>query len=74
MFSHPRTVKVILREDLEGRGYKGEEITVKGGYMRNLLFPAQKAVYATEENRAIYQSVQKVQLVRGPACFHHDVT
>lgn len=73
VFPHHRTVNVILREDLEGRGYKGEEITVKGGYMRNFLFPAQKAVYATEENRAVYQSVQKVQLVRAPACCHHVV-
>lgn len=56
-----RNMNVILREDVEGRGYKGEEVVVRGGYMRNFLFPTKKAVYATNENRALYQSVQKVR-------------
>lgn len=55
------TVSIILKEDLEGRGYKGEEVMVRGGYMRNYLFPTKKAVYATEENKKLYHSVQKTE-------------
>ena len=48
-FGH--SVRLIVRQDLEdGRAYKDDVITVKGGYARNYLIPNKKAVYATREN------------------------
>lgn len=47
------TVRVILVNDLEegeGKGYKGDVLTVKAGYARNFLLPQKKAVYATPKN------------------------
>lgn len=44
------TVRIILTEDLPGRGYEGEVCTVKAGYARNYLIPGKKALYATPAN------------------------
>ena len=41
-------MKVILKEDIHGLGYKDDVVTVKDGYGRNYLIPQQKAVLATE--------------------------
>lgn len=41
-------MKIILKEDIQGLGYKDEVVTVKDGYGRNYLIPQQKAVLATE--------------------------
>lgn len=57
-----RTVKAILREDVVNRGYKGEEVVVRGGYMRNFLYPKKLAVYATAENKELFQTVQQVRV------------
>lgn len=46
-----RDVAVILLQDHEGLGLKGEEVEVRPGYHRNLLYPRGIAVYATPENR-----------------------
>lgn len=44
-------VSLILKEQLDNLGYKGEEVQVAPGYARNFLIPQQLAVYATQANR-----------------------
>lgn len=41
-------MKLILKEDVRGLGYKDDVVTVKDGYGRNYLIPQGKAVVATE--------------------------
>ncbi len=40
-------MKVILKEDVQGLGYKDDVVEVKAGYGRNYLIPTAKAVIAT---------------------------
>ena len=40
-------MKLILKEDVSGLGYKDDVVTVKDGYGRNFLIPTGKAVVAT---------------------------
>ncbi len=51
---------MVLREDLEGKGKKGEVIEVKPGFARNYLYPTRRAVYATPENVEMYASYRSV--------------
>lgn len=53
-------VKVILTDDVTGTGYRGEQVEIKGGYMRNFLFPGKRAIYATRENVSLYESEDRV--------------
>ncbi len=47
-------MKVILRDELEGRGKTGDVIEVKSGYARNYLIPRNLAIPASRGNlRAI---------------------
>jgi len=50
-------VSVVLLEQLDNLGHKGEEVTVAPGYARNYLVPERKAVYATEPNRKLHKVV-----------------
>lgn len=40
-------MKIILKEDIQGLGYKDDVVEVKNGYGRNYLIPYGKAVIAT---------------------------
>lgn len=40
-------MKVILKEDVQGLGYKDDVVEVKSGYGRNYLIPTEKAIIAT---------------------------
>lgn len=40
-------MKIILKEDVQGLGYKDDVVEVKDGYGRNYLIPQGKAVVAT---------------------------
>ena len=40
---HGGSIKVILTDDLQGRGVKGEVLSVKRGFARNYLIPRQLA-------------------------------
>lgn len=40
-------MKIILKEDVNGLGYKDDVVEVKDGYGRNFLIPTGKAVIAT---------------------------
>jgi len=43
-------MKVILIEDVKGKGRKGDIVNVSDGYARNFLFPRKLAKEATAEN------------------------
>ncbi|NLY43775.1 MAG: 50S ribosomal protein L9 [Clostridiaceae bacterium] len=43
-------MKVILKEDIKGKGKKGELVNVSDGYARNYLLPKGLAVEATKTN------------------------
>ena len=43
-------MKVILTQDVKGKGKKGEIINVSDGYARNFLFPKGHAIEATASN------------------------
>jgi large subunit ribosomal protein L9 len=49
-------MEVILLERFGNLGDLGEEVSVKGGYARNYLIPQGKAVRATPENRAQFET------------------
>ena len=49
-------MKVILLERVGRMGHIGDEVTVKDGFARNYLLPQQKALRATEANRARFET------------------
>jgi large subunit ribosomal protein L9 len=44
-------MEVILREDIQGLGYKNDTVAVKPGYGRNYLIPRGMAIIASKPNR-----------------------
>ena len=44
-------MEVILREDIQGLGYRNDTVTVKPGYGRNFLIPRGMAIIASNSNR-----------------------
>jgi len=46
-------MEVILREDIEKLGHRGEVVKVAPGFARNFLIPKRLAVAATESNKKI---------------------
>ncbi len=44
------TTKILLREDIDNLGGRGEIVKVKAGYARNYLLPQGKATQATKGN------------------------
>ena len=48
-------MEVILREEIESLGTRGEVVKVKQGYARNFLLPRRLAVPATEANKKIVE-------------------
>jgi large subunit ribosomal protein L9 len=57
-------MEVILREDVEKLGARGELVTVADGYARNFLLPQKKAVAATDSNRKIVEQERDAHLRR----------
>lgn len=47
-------MQVILLENIRRLGKIGDEVKVKDGYGRNYLLPREKALRATETNRAVF--------------------
>ncbi|MCH8312024.1 MAG: 50S ribosomal protein L9 [Nitrospinae bacterium] len=43
-------MNLLLKEDVEGLGYCGDEVKVRDGYGRNYLIPQGKAILATPKN------------------------
>ena len=54
-------VELILLERVEKLGQMGQVVNVKPGFARNYLLPQKKALRATKENLAYFES-QRVQL------------
>ncbi|MFQ5606698.1 MAG: 50S ribosomal protein L9 [Candidatus Zixiibacteriota bacterium] len=57
-------MKVILRDDIDGRGKTGDTIEVKAGYARNYLIPRNLAIPASKGNLRAIGEVQKQKDIR----------
>jgi large subunit ribosomal protein L9 len=57
-------MEVILREDVEKLGARGQVIKVASGYARNFLLPKRLAVPATESNKKIVEQEKQAALRR----------
>jgi large subunit ribosomal protein L9 len=57
-------MEVILREDIERVGNRGQVVKVADGYARNFLLPKRLAVAATDANRKIVEQERQAHLRR----------
>jgi len=57
-------MEVILREDVEKLGSRGQLVKVSPGYARNFLLPKRLAVAATESNKKIVEQERQAHLRR----------
>lgn len=48
-------MEVILREDIQGLGYKNDTVDVKPGYGRNYLIPRGMAIIASTSNKKMIE-------------------
>ena len=55
-------MEVILREDIDKLGARGEMVKVAAGYARNFLLPKKLAVAATDSNRKIVEQERQAHL------------
>jgi large subunit ribosomal protein L9 len=57
-------MEVILREDVEKLGTRGQLVKVASGYARNFLLPKRLAVAATDSNKKIVEQERQAALRR----------
>ncbi|HUO27965.1 MAG TPA: 50S ribosomal protein L9 [Bryobacteraceae bacterium] len=57
-------MEVILREDIDRLGSRGQVVKVADGYARNFLLPKRMAVAATDANRKIVEQERQAHLRR----------
>jgi large subunit ribosomal protein L9 len=55
-------MEVILREDIEKLGHRGQVVKVAGGYARNFLLPKRLAVEANASNKKIVEQERQAHL------------
>ena len=55
-------MEIILREDVERLGARGQVVKVASGYARNFLLPKRLAVAATESNKKIVEQERQAHL------------
>ena len=55
-------MEVILREDIEKLGTRGQVVKVTPGYARNFLLPKKLAVAASESNKKIVEQERQAHL------------
>lgn len=55
-------MEVILREDIEKLGNRGQVVKVAAGYARNFLLPKRLAVAATASNKKIVEQERQAHL------------
>ncbi|MEZ4972035.1 MAG: 50S ribosomal protein L9 [Cyclobacteriaceae bacterium] len=48
-------MEIILKQDIQGLGYKNDIVKVKSGYGRNFLIPNGMAIIANKSNRAMIE-------------------
>jgi large subunit ribosomal protein L9 len=53
-------MKLLLKEDVDGLGFCGDEVEVKDGYGRNFLIPKGKALFATPNNLKAFNHQKRV--------------
>jgi len=51
-------MQIILQEDVEKLGHRGDVVTVKPGYARNFLLPNKLAVEATPGNMKVLERIR----------------
>jgi len=56
-------MKVILKEDLDRLGERGEIVEVAPGYARNFLIPKKLALVATKPNLRVYEEERRQQQI-----------
>ena len=57
-------MEIILREDIDKLGQRGQLVKVAPGYARNFLLPRRLAVAATESNKKIVEQERQAHLRR----------
>ena len=57
-------MEVILREDIEKLGNRGQVVKVAPGYARNFLLPKRLAVLATDANKKIVEQERQAHVRR----------
>ena len=57
-------MKVILQQDVKGKGKKGQMIEVSDGYARNYMLPRKIAVEATADNINTMRMTDKARVDR----------
>ena len=57
-------MEIILREDIDKLGQRGQMVKVAAGYARNYLLPRRLAVAATESNKKIVEQERQAHLRR----------
>jgi large subunit ribosomal protein L9 len=57
-------MEIILREDIDKLGQRGQVVKVTAGYARNYLLPRRLAVAATEGNKKIVEQERQAHLRR----------
>src|SRR5207245_4575468 len=50
-------MQIILQEDIEKLGHRGDVVTVKPGYARNFLLPRKLAIEATSGNMKVLERI-----------------
>lgn len=55
-------MQIILREDIDKLGNRGDVVKVKDGYARNYLLPRRLAVTANESNKKIVEQERQAHL------------
>ena len=55
-------MEVILREDIENLGTRGQVVKVASGYARNFLIPKKLAVTANDSNKKIVEQERQAHL------------
>ena len=54
-------MELILKQDVEGLGFKDDVVTVKNGYGRNFLIPQGKAILATSSSVKVLEEKLRQQ-------------
>src|SRR5580658_2483087 len=57
-------MEIILREDIDKLGQRGQMVKVAAGYARNFLLPKRLAVAATASNKKIVEQERQAHLRR----------
>ena len=57
-------MQIILQEDVEKLGHRGDVVTVKSGYARNFLLPNKIGIEATAGNKQVIEQMRSAALRR----------